>query len=186
MDDIRFEDPGQPQPARQSQPKQPPAKQPPDALSQARQFLGGFPKGEEDWNDKKPHTQADVDSLREELTLSQISVKERRQMEPERLLQTFGDNLRAKLQEDSQIHMMVYVALGSAAIRFGLKPMVVDKIGATHTGKAEASFRRMRLGVQQWIAAIDIIKNNGLRRAYELPIRRKWAPRRPKWVGISC
>ncbi|KAJ3454875.1 hypothetical protein MRS44_013475 [Fusarium solani] len=146
----------------------------PDAISLVKTFLRALPKGEEDWDDKRPHTQADINDLRHELTLDKIPREERAGMGPRALLQAFAVEHAALLEEaQSQIHMLVFIALGKVAVGLGLRAKDVNTMVAECTGVPESAVKAMRLGVRRWIKASDVLRRTWLGRADELPFRRK-------------
>ncbi|RSL50342.1 hypothetical protein CEP51_015359 [Fusarium floridanum] len=170
MDSIIFE-PGRPQrPQSRVQPK--PGRSL-DAISLIKTFLRALPKGEEDWDDKRPHTQAEINDLRYELTLHKIPRQERAGMRPRELLQAFAVEHAALLKEaKSQIHMLAFIALGEVAVGLGLRPKEVNATVAEYTGVSESAVRTMRLGVRRWIKASDVLRRTWLSRVDELPFRR--------------
>jgi hypothetical protein len=150
--------------------------QPSDPVSLVKTFLKGFPRGEEDWDDKPPRDQNGIDDLHKELTLSKVPCEQRAKMNSMELLQKFAEEHTSLLQgKTSQIHCFVFVALGIIAINFGYKPSEIDTMAAIHMGTKESAIRAMRLGIKKWNKISKALRNSWLPRADELPLRRKWS-----------
>ncbi|RSL89946.1 hypothetical protein CDV31_015785 [Fusarium ambrosium] len=152
------------------QPRKQPKK---SSVSAIKTFLRALPKGEEDWDDKKPRTQEGIEQLRNELALSKIDGAKRAEMDSQTLLKAFTDE-HATLLEDtrSQIHAFVFIALGEVAIGLGFRAKTVNEMVANYMRVPETSARTMRLGVRRWIKASDVLRRSWLGRADELPFRR--------------
>lgn len=143
------------------------------SVSVLKTFLRALPKGEEDWDDKKPRTQEGVEQLHDELILSKVDRAKRAAMDSQTLLRAFADEHAALLEDTrSQIHAFVFIALGEVAIGLGFQAKAVNQMVAKYMGAPETSARAMRLGVRRWIKASDVLRSSWLSRADELPFRR--------------
>ncbi|KAJ0129024.1 Transposable element Tc3 transposase [Fusarium oxysporum f. sp. albedinis] len=170
MDNIIFSS-GRPQPP---MPRQPKPSRSPESISLVKTFLRALPKGEEDWDDKAPRTQEQIEQLRLDLTLSKLVREGRAKMKPKALLQSFAEEHAALLRDlESQIHSFVFIALGDVAIKSDLPVREVDEMTMAYTGAQRSAVRTLRLGVRRWIKASDTLRQSWLPRADELPLRRK-------------
>ncbi|KAH6889930.1 hypothetical protein B0T10DRAFT_403904 [Thelonectria olida] len=148
--------------------------QSPDPVSLVKTFLKGFPKGEADWDHEAPQDQEGIDKLHDELTLSKVPCEQRAKMNSMELLQKFAEEHTSLLQgKKSQIHCLVFTALGIVAIDFGCKPRMIDQMAALHMGTEESAIRAMRLGVKKWNKTSKTLRDSWLPRADELPLRRE-------------
>ncbi|KAH7186356.1 hypothetical protein DER44DRAFT_681973 [Fusarium oxysporum] len=168
MDNIIFSS-GRPQPP---MPRQPKPSRSPESVSLIKTFLRALPKGEEDWDDKAPRTQEQIEQLRLDLTLSKLVREGRAKMKPKALLQSFAEEHAALLRNlESQIHSFVFIALGDVAIKSDLPVRDVDEMTMAYTGAQRSAVRTLRLGVRRWIKASDTLRQSWLPRADELPLR---------------
>ncbi|KAI8401666.1 hypothetical protein FOFC_18535 [Fusarium oxysporum] len=168
MDNIIFSS-GRPQPP---MPRQPKPSRSPESISLVKTFLRALPKGEEDWDDKAPRTQEQIEQLRLDLTLSKLVREGRAKMKPKALLQSFAEEHAALLRDlESQIHSFVFIALGDVAIKSDLPVREVDEMTMAYTGAQRSAVRTLRLGVRRWIKASDTLRQSWLPRADELPLR---------------
>ncbi|RYC79832.1 hypothetical protein BFJ63_vAg17282 [Fusarium oxysporum f. sp. narcissi] len=171
MDNVIFSSSG---PQRRPTPRQPKPSRSSESISLIKTFLKALPKGEEDWDDKKPHTQEQIEQLHLDLTLSKLAREGRAEMKPKALLQSFAEEHATLLHDlESQIHSFVFIALGDVAIKSGLPVREVDEMTIAFTGVPRSALRTLRLGVRRWIKASDTLRQSWLPRADELPIRRK-------------
>ncbi|GKU22665.1 unnamed protein product [Fusarium langsethiae] len=162
-------------PQRRPTPRQPKPSRSSESISLIKTFLKALPKGEEDWDDKKPHTQEQIEQLHLDLTLSKIAREARAVMKPKALLQSFAEEHAALLHDlESQIHSFVFIALGDVAVKSGLPVREVDEMTIAVTGVQRSALRTLRLGVRRWIKASDTLRQSWLPRADELPIRREY------------
>ncbi|SPJ83508.1 uncharacterized protein FTOL_10091 [Fusarium torulosum] len=170
MDNVIFSS-GRPQ---RPMPRQPKPSRSSKSISLIKTFLRALPKGEEDWDDKEPHTQEQIEQLRLDLTLSKLAREGRAEMKPKALLQSFAEDHAALLRNlESQIHSFVFIALGDVAIKSDLPVREVDEMMMAYTGAQRSVLRILRLGVRRWIKASDTLRQSWLTRADELPLRRK-------------
>ncbi|KAK2922600.1 hypothetical protein FoTM2_017453 [Fusarium oxysporum f. sp. vasinfectum] len=155
-------------------PRQPKPSRSPESISLIKTFLRALPKGEEDWDDKAPRTQEQIEQLRLDLTLSKLVREGRAKMKPKALLQSFAEEHAALLRNlESQIHSFVFIALGDVAIKSDLPVREVDEMTMAYTGAQRSAVRTLRLGVRRWIKASDTLRQSWLPRADELPLRRR-------------
>lgn len=148
LENIIFEHPQRPQQLRRQQQSGP--NRLARALGMAKTFLKGLPQGEEDWDNEKSWTQADVDMLHNELVLSKIPHKEHAQIDSTGLLQRFAEGHATSLKgRESQIHTFVFIALGEVAIGPNHPVRAVNATTKKYTVASDSAIRAMRLSVRR-------------------------------------